>query len=86
MDSIIPFLKDDVLLEKKGEVDKMRRKAHRFWLSEDQMLYRRSFSGPYLICIHLEAVKPFLEELHEGICRSHIRGRSLSHKALTQGY
>ena len=27
-----------------------------------------------------------LEELHEGICRSHTGGRSLAHKAITQGY
>jgi len=49
-------------------------------------LYKRSFSGPYLLCIHLEASELLLEELHEGICGSHTGGRSLSHKALTQGY
>ena len=27
-----------------------------------------------------------LEELHEGICGSHMGGRSLSHRAITQGY
>ena len=49
-------------------------------------MYKRSFSGPYLLCIHLEAVELILEELHEGICGSHTGGRSLSHRALTQGY
>ena len=44
------------------------------------------FFGPYLLCIHPEIVEPFLEELHEGICGSHTRGKSLSHRALTQGY
>ena len=86
MDSIVLFLKEDILLKEKLEVDKVRRKAPRFWLSKDQKLYRHSFSGPYLLCIHLEASKLLLEELHEGICGSHMRGRSLSHKALTQGY
>ena len=43
MDSIVLFLKDDVLPENKSEVDKIRRKAPRFWLSEDQKLYKRSF-------------------------------------------
>ena len=33
-----------------------------------------------------KAVDLLLEELHEGICGSHTRGRSLSHRALTQGY
>ena len=44
------------------------------------------FSGPYLLCIHPETVEPFLKELHERICGSHTRGKSLSHRALTQGY
>ena len=49
-------------------------------------MYKRSHSGPYLLCVHLEAVEPLLEELHEGICKSHTGGRSLAHRALTQGY
>ena len=80
------FLKKDILLEGKFEADKVRRKALRFWLSDDQKLYKRSFSGPYLLCIHPEAVELLLEELHEGICGSHTGGKSLSHRALTQGY
>ncbi|XP_075669907.1 uncharacterized protein LOC142639643 [Castanea sativa] len=86
MDPIVMFIKDDILLEEKGKIDKVRRKAPRFWLFEDKKLYKRSFSGPYLLCIHSEAVEPLLEELYEGICGSHISGRSLSHRALTQGY
>ena len=64
----------------------MRRKAPRFWLSEDQKLYKHSFFGPYLLCINLETLELLLEELHEGICGSHTKGRSLSHRAITQGY
>ena len=86
IDPIVLFLKYDILLEEKGEADRVQRKAMRFWLSEDQKLYKRSFSGPYLLCIHLDVVEPLLEKLYEGICGSHIGGRSLSHRALTQGY
>ena len=86
MDFIVLFLKEDVLPENKSEVDKVRRKALRFWLSEDQKLYKRSFSSPYLLCIHPEAVELLLEELHEGICGSHTGSKSLSHRALTQDY
>ena len=86
MDPIVLFLKEDILPEEKSEADKVRRKAPRFWLSEDQKLYKRSFSRPYLICIHLEASELLLEELHEGIYGSHTGGRSLSHRAITQGY
>ena len=77
------FLKDNILPEKKGEANKVQRRAPRFWLFEDQKLYKRSFFGPYLLCIHPEAVELFLKELHEGICGSHTGGRFLSHKALT---
>ena len=86
MDSIIRFLKEDILLEEKIETDKIRRNATSYWLSEDHKLYKRSFSGPYLLCVHLELTKSLLEELHEGICGSHTGGRSLAHRAITQGY
>ena len=49
-------------------------------------MYKRSFSGPYLLCVHLEASELILEELHEGICGNHTGGRSLAHRAITQGY
>ena len=86
MDSIIRFLKKDTLPEEKIKVDKIRRKATSYWLSEDHKLYKRSFSEPYLLCVHLEVTESLLEELHEGICGSHTRGRSLAHRAITQGY
>ena len=58
--------------EENSEADKMQRQAPRFCLSEDRKLYKRSFSGPYLLCVHPEALESLLEELHEGV--------------LTQGY
>ena len=48
-------------------------------------MYKHSFSRTYL-CIHHEVSELLLEELHEGICGSHTGGRSLSHRAFTQGY
>ena len=86
MDSILLFLERDILPEEKSEAEKIRKKAPRFWLSEDRKLYKRSFSGPYLLCVHPDALKSLLEELHEGVCGSHTGGRSLSHWAITQGY
>ena len=86
MDSIIRFLKEDILHEEKIEADKIRRKATSYWLSGDHKLYKRSFSGPYLLCVHPELTESLLEELHEGICGSHTGGRSLAHRAITQGY
>ena len=86
MDSIIQFLKEDILPEERIEAVKIRRKATRYWLSENQKLNKRSFSGPYLLCVHPESTESLLEELHEGICGSHTGGRSLAHRVITQGY
>ena len=83
MDPIVAFLKDDILPKAKSKAEKIRINATRFWLSEDHKLYRRSYSGPYLLCVHPEVSELLLEELHEGICGSHTGGRSLSHRALT---
>ena len=86
MDSISLFLEKDVLPEEKSEADKVRRKAPRFWLSEDKKLYKRSFSGPYLLCVHPEASESFLKGLHEGVCGSHIGGKSYRGKVtISQG-
>ena len=81
MDPLVLFLKKGVLPNEKGEADKIMRKAHRFWLFEEQKLYKRSFSRPYLLCVHPEAMKPLLF-----IGGSHTGGKSLSHRALTPGY
>ena len=86
MDSIIQYLKKDMLLEEKIEADKIQRKATSYWLSKDHKLYKRSFSGPYLLCVHPEQTESLLEEMHEGICGSHTGDRSLAHRAITQGY
>ena len=83
MDPIVKFLKTNILPKEKSEVEKIRRNTPWFWLSEDHKLYKRSYSGPYLLCIHPEALELLLEELHKGICGSHTGGRSLSHRAIT---
>ena len=83
MDFIVLFLKEGVLPKSKSKANKVRRKTLRFWLSNDQKLYKRSSSSPYLLCIHPKVVKLLLEELNEGFYRSHTGDRSLSHRALT---
>ena len=86
MDSIIRFLKEDILPEEKIEADKIQRKATSYWLSEDHKLYKRSFSGPYLLYVCPELTESLLEELHEGIYGNHTGGRSLAHRVITQDY
>lgn len=86
MDPIVSFLKDGTLAEDRAEANKTQRKVPRYWLSKDQKLYKRSYSGLYLFCIRPEAVEVLLEELHKGICGNPMGGGSLVHRALTQGY
>ena len=64
MDPLVLFLMEDILAEEKTETDKIRWKASRFWLSEDQKLYKHSFFGPYLLYVHPEASELILEDLH----------------------
>ncbi|XP_065622758.1 uncharacterized protein LOC112030837 [Quercus suber] len=86
IDPIIAFLSKDVVPEDEKEASRIRRTAPRFWLSADGRLYRRSFGGPYLLCLPPERVPEILAELHDGICGSHVGGRSLAHRAMTQGF
>ena len=52
MDPISLFLERDILPEEKFEAKKVQRKAPWSWLFKDRKLYKRSFSGPYLFCVH----------------------------------
>jgi hypothetical protein len=83
MDPYVLYLKEGILPEQRKEAEIIRRKAMRFWLSKDSKLYKQSFSGPYLLCVHPEIVEDLPYEIHEGICRSHTGGRSLAHRALS---
>ena len=56
MDSIIQFLKEDILPEEKVEADKIRRKATSYWLSETTNYISVPFQG--LICYVFIPSKP----------------------------
>ena len=86
MNPIIEFLAEDRVPDDESETNKVRRVASRYWLSTDRKLYRRSFRGPYLLCLHPGEINELLAELHEGVCGSHVGGRSLAHRAMTQGF
>ncbi|XP_028068603.1 uncharacterized protein LOC114271192 [Camellia sinensis] len=86
MDPIIAFLKDRILPEEKKAAHKIRAKSERFWLSPSGALYKKSFTGPYLKCVHPTKVEAFLYEIHKGIYGSHTGGRSLAYRATSQGY
>ena len=86
MDLIIEFLAENRLPNEGKEENKVRRIAIRFWLSEYRRLYRRSFRGPHLLCLHPAKVNELLIKFHEGVYSNYIRGRSLAHRVITQGF
>ena len=86
LDPYVAFLSNRSLLMDDNEAKKVQRTSARFWLSKDKNLYRCSFGGPYLLCLHRSKTIKLLIELHEGICGGHSRRRSLAHQAMTQGF
>ncbi|KAI8006178.1 Protein disulfide-isomerase 5-4 [Camellia lanceoleosa] len=55
-------------------------------MKEFRKQMKKSLSGPYLECEHPDKVEELLTEIHEGSCCAHSGGRSLAHRAITQGY
>ena len=51
IDPLVTFLKQGLLPEDNGEAERVRRKASRYWLSEEQKLYKRSYSWLYLLYV-----------------------------------
>jgi hypothetical protein len=50
------------------------------------ILYKRSFSLPYLRCLAPDEVEYVMREIYEGICGNHSGARSLKKKIVRAGY
>jgi ribonuclease HI len=86
MDPITDYLTKDILPADQKEATKIRKNATRYWISREGKLYKKSYTGPYLLCVHPDLVPNLLYEIHEGVCGGHTGGRSLAHRAIGQGY
>ena len=64
MNPIIDFLVEDKVPDDEKEAKKIHRVAPRYWLSADRKLYRRSFAGLYLLCLHPEKVNEQIGRAH----------------------
>ncbi|GKV43086.1 hypothetical protein SLEP1_g50424 [Rubroshorea leprosula] len=84
-DPIISFLRGGTVLVDKQEEMRLRKKASRYTLV-NEVLYKRSFSLHLLRCLNPYEAEYALQEVHEGVCGSHIGARTLAHKVLRQGY
>ena len=83
--SILSFLKDGRLPSDTEEARKVRKRAARFTILNDQ-LYRRGFSQPYLRCLEEDEARYVLKEVHGGICGDHMGLKSLVRKIMQAGY
>ncbi|XP_028052310.1 uncharacterized protein LOC114256828 [Camellia sinensis] len=58
-----------------------------FKASNNEVVYEALIAGLKLAtAMEADEVEDFLYEIHEGICGSHTGGRSLTHRAISQGY
>ncbi|XP_057432183.1 uncharacterized protein LOC130724932 [Lotus japonicus] len=71
----------DLLLFTKDHI----REASHYTLLGDQ-LYRRGVGIPLLRCVSKEEAERIMFEVHEGVCASHVGGRSLAAKVLRAGF
>lgn len=79
---VINYLTKGSQLNNLIEARKLRIKGRRYAIIDD-MLFRKSFLGPYLRCLDSPEGEWVLKEKHQGICGNHTGGRSLAHKAMT---
>ena len=85
MDPITLYLSTGQFLSERDKAHKLQVQLARFSLVDGQ-LFKRSLGSPYLKCLTLEQSHYVLAELHEGICGNHPGGRTLAHRAHTQGH
>ena len=72
------YIKEGMLPKDSFEVEKIKRKAPKYWLLREEKLYKHSYIGLCLLCVHLEVIE-LLQELHDGICSSHTEGHTIAH-------
>ncbi|GFZ05420.1 hypothetical protein Acr_17g0009920 [Actinidia rufa] len=60
MDPIVNYLRTDKLPDDKREAYRIRIKAVRFWISPSGDLYKRSYQGPYLLCVYPSLIEDVL--------------------------
>ena len=85
MDRIRTYLTDGTLPANPKEADPIKRRSNWLILYEG-ILYKRSLARPLLRCVTPEMGKKIHKELHEGVCSSHIGGRTLAVTAIHTGY
>jgi len=79
------YIADGILPAEPGEGKKIKRNSARYTLV-DGVLFRHGFTQPILTCVSGDECTRIMSELHEGICGSHVGGRSLASKVIRAGF
>ncbi len=79
------YLADGILPAKPGEGERIMENSARYTLI-DGVLFRHGFTHPVLTCVSGDECTRIMSELHEGICGSHVGGRSLASKVIRAGF
>ena len=82
---IISYLKEGWLPDDHVSARKLKIRASCFILIGD-ILYKRSFTHPYLRCLALDEANYVMIEVHKGICGNHAGAHSLVQKLIRAGY
>nr|GEX30267.1 reverse transcriptase domain-containing protein [Tanacetum cinerariifolium] len=85
MTLIYEYLSEKILPEEKRKAKAICHKASRYFMT-NEILYKRSFPGPWSPCVGLLQENYVLREIHEGSCSMHVDPRSMVAKALRSGY
>ena len=83
--TIKDYLTNDVQPVNNIEAEIFRIKASRFVLIDD-VLFKKSATCLLQRCLEMEETQQVLQDIHEGDCGNHSRGRNLSFKVLRMGY
>ena len=79
------YLADGILPLEPEEGKKIKRNFAKYTLVDGE-LFRHGFSHPIFVCVSGDQCTRIIAELHEGICGSHVGGRSLASKVGRAGY
>ncbi|GKV14897.1 hypothetical protein SLEP1_g25700 [Rubroshorea leprosula] len=83
--SLIQYMRSGELPEDPSTAKLIKRRAAHFTLLDNQ-LYKRAASIPLLRCLTPYEAEYAVREIHEGICGTHIGGKTLARKLLRHGY
>ncbi|XP_068504620.1 uncharacterized protein [Phaseolus vulgaris] len=79
------YLADGLLPAEPIEAKAVKRNAGKYTLI-DGKLFHHGYTHPILTCVSGDQYTRIMEELHEGICGSHVGGKALSLKVIRTRY